>query len=273
MGKLATAKHVFRTQGAAGIMSALKDRYLNNCTGRQIDWCYGKLLELRGNVIEIDGCTFSLDSPVITTASKSKFMLNRYERPEREAVRRFVDPRLPVVEFGASIGVISCLTNRKLCDPNQHVVVEANPALVPLLLRNRDRNQCGFTVLPRVVAYGRAHAAFYANNDNFVISSAILREPGGAVNILEVQTIDLQSILEHYHFDRCTLVCDIEGGESDLFRYESDILRTRVATLILEMHEWFLGKDRVGELFKEIADLGFQTLSSDGDTYTFSKAL
>lgn len=268
---LATARRVFWTEGMVGVMSAAKDRYLNNWVGRRIDWCYGKLLELQGDVIEIEGCTFSLDSPAITTESKSKFMLDRYERPEREAVRRFVDPSLPVVEFGGAIGVIACLTNRKLSRPDRHVVVEANPALVRLLLSNRDRNQCSFTVLQRVVSYGRDRTSFYVDKDNFVIGSAVRRQGGDAESVLEVQTIDLRSILEQYQFDGCTLVCDIEGAESELIRYEADILRRSVAMLILEVHEWILGADRVGELFTEIGSLGFEKVASAGDTYTFRK--
>jgi FkbM family methyltransferase len=271
MGRVATAARVFRRHGAGGVMSALKDRYLDNWIGRRIEWCYGKALECRGNTIEIDGCIFSLDSPAITTESKSKFMFNQYERPEREAVRRFLDPALPVVEFGGSIGVISCLTNRRLVAPERHVVVEANAALVPLLLRNRDRNQCRFTVLPRMVAYGSARAPFYADSTNFVIGSAIPTEARGAVDTAEVQTIDLRSILDQHQFERCTLICDIEGGESDLVKYESDVLRKRVTTFILEVHEWAIGKDRVGELLKEIGNLGFEGVFSESDTYTFQR--
>ena len=272
MGRVATAARVLRMEGAAGIMSALKDRYLDNWIGRQIEWCYGKALECRGNIIEIDGCTFSLDSPAITTGSKSKFMFNRYERPEREAVRRFVDPTLPVVEFGGSIGVISCLTNRRLIAPERHVVVEANPALVPLLLSNRERNRCRFAVLPRIVAYGTDHASFYADSANFVIGSSIPTEGRSSANTTEVQTIDLRSILDEYQFDRCTLVCDIEGGESDLVRYESDVLRERVGTLILEVHELCIGRLRVDELLAEISKLGFEVVFSEAETYTFQRS-
>jgi FkbM family methyltransferase len=252
-------------------MSALKDRYLDNWIGRRIEWIYGKVVERRGNTVQVDGCIFSLDSPAITTASKSKFMFNQYERPEREAVRRFVDPAMPVVEFGGSIGVISCLTNRKLVAPERHVVVEANPALVPLLLRNRDRNRCRFTVLPRMIAYGAEQARFYAETGNFVIGSATPAASGRTIDVVTVPTIDLRSIVDEYQFDRCTLVCDIEGGESELFRHESEIVSERVATLILEVHEWSMGKERVGELLKGIADLGFRTVCFEADTYTFQK--
>jgi len=226
---------------------------------------------MRGNAVEIEGCSFSLASPAITTESKSKFMLNQYERPEREAVRRFVDPELPVVELGGSIGVVSCLTNRKLRNPERHVVVEANPGLVPLLLLNRDRNGCRFTVLPRLVAYGRDHAPFYASRGNFVIGSGTGMEGRPDVDVVGVDTVSLRSIVEENSFERCTLICDIEGGESDLFRYESDIVRDRVATLILEVHEWAMSKERVEEVLKGIEALGFRTVFSEADTYAFQK--
>ena len=271
MGRLVTATRVLRDQGVAGVLSALKDRYLDNWAGRSLDWCYGKALELKGDVVEIDGCTFSLESPAITTTSKSKFMFNRYERPERDAVRRFVDPGVPVVEFGGALGVIACVTNRKLSEPERHVVVEANPQLVPLLLRNRDRNRCRFTVLPRVIAYGWDRVPFYADRGNFVIGTAVRAEGSEPRSAVEVETTNLRSIVEEYRFDSCTLVCDIEGGEEELIRYEADILSQSVMTLILEVHEWILGEKRVGELLRQIAKLGFKTVGSDGDTYTFRK--
>jgi len=269
MGRISTAKQVFRTKGAAGVLSVVSQQYLGDWLGRQVSWCYGKMIELRGNIVRIDGCTFSLDSPVITTESKSKFLFGQYERPEREALRRFLDPDLPVVEFGGSIGVVSCLTNRKLLDPKRHVVVEASPALVPLLKTNRDQNHCDFDVLACMVGYGSERGTFYLNKSNFVASSAVAGEVNNGNEVLEVPTIDLRSILDQYQFARCTLICDIEGGESDLLRYEHETIRERVATLILEVHPWSLGEERVAEMFREIKELGFQMLYSEADTYAF----
>ena len=272
MGRLDTARRVLRNQGVEGVASALKDRYLNNWAGRQLDKCYGMLVEMRGDIVKVDGCTFSLQSPAITRESKSKFMLNRYERPEREAVRQFLDPERPVVEFGGAIGVVSCLVNRRLRRPTEHVVVEANPDLVPLLLRNRELNRCSFRVLPRLVAYGRDQGTFYCNKGNFVIGSGVGGRADDAVAMVEVETVTLGAVLEQYQFDACTLICDIEGGESDLLRYEREVLGSRVSTLILEVHEWILGQGRVRELLAEISSLGFRRVASEGETYTFSKS-
>jgi len=270
MGKITTAKRVLHDDGVVGIIRAFKEQYLDQVIGDQINWCYGRLLEHRGNVVKIDGCTFSLDSPAITTKSKSKFMFGQYEKPEREAVMRFLDPSLPVVEFGGSIGVVSCLTNRRLEHPESHVVVEANPALVSLLIRNRDLNNCKFVVLPKMIGYGGDVSTFFANSDNFVIGTGISTK-SESLQRIEVTTINLCSIVNEYGFQRCTLICDIEGGESDLLKYEADVLKYRVQTLILEVHEWSLGEKRVGEIFTELRNLGFNEMLAQLDTYVFQK--
>lgn len=273
MGKLTTAKSVLRSQGVAGVLSLLKKRYLDNWGGRQIDRGYGKIIELRGNIVNIEGCKFSLESPAITTSKKGAFIFNQYEWPEREAIRRFLDPALPVVEFGGSVGVVSCLTNRRLLNPQRHVVVEAYPALVSLLRKNRDLNQCRFEILPGMVAYGSEEASFYPDPTNFVASRAIQTNPDAGRDVLKVPTVNLQAILNQYGFDQCTLICDIEGGEADLLRYEAETLRDRVGTLILEVHEWSLGKEGVAKLFQDIQRLGFHEAYSESDTYTFQKKL
>src|SRR5689334_24218000 len=195
MGKLATAKRVLQNDGLFGVIWALKQQYLDRLIGDEINWCYGKLVEQRGNVVEIDGCKFSLDSSAITTRSKSKFMFGQYEKPEREAVGRFLNPSLPVVEFGGSIGVVSCLTNRKLENPEAHVVVEANPALVPLLIRNRDLNGCKFVVLEKMIGYGGEVGTFFADDDNFVIGTSV-SDDSSSVQRIQVSTTNLRSIIK-----------------------------------------------------------------------------
>ena len=122
--------------------------YLNN------PWILGRLVELRGNRGLVDGLTFSLDSPAIKTRYKSGFFRGDYEAPECALLQQAVDPNLGVVEFGASIGVMACLTNRKLNDRKRHVVVEANALLIPVLENNREINNCGFQIINKAVAYG-----------------------------------------------------------------------------------------------------------------------
>ncbi len=74
------------------------------------------------------------------TPTRELLLSGQYESPERRACRRYIRADLPVVEFGACLGVVACSVNRRLKDPRNHVVVEANPHLLPILAENRDRN-------------------------------------------------------------------------------------------------------------------------------------
>jgi FkbM family methyltransferase len=266
------------TRGPLGVISAVKYKLLNEVFSKHYNWYLGKLIEVRGNVVRIDGCSFSVESPVISTRFKSEFLFDNYERPERQAVKRFLDPALPIVEFGGSIGVVSCIANSKLSDPSRHVVIEANPVLIPLLEANRDRNRCKFTILPRVVAYGGQQAVFHSNSTNFVGSTALTHHAndtivGDVLEEVEVQTITLQSVLDQYGFDQCTLICDIEGGEAELIEYESDLIRRKVKTIIIEVHKYFLGDEGVIKMLDRLEALGFRDVYHESETYVFQRSV
>jgi FkbM family methyltransferase len=226
----------------------------------------------------VDGCTFSVDSPVISSTLKRQLGRGSYEASEREALRRFLDPALPVVELGGSIGVVSCLTNRRLRQRRSHVVVEANPDVLPLLQENRRRNDCQFTILPRVLAYGGEHVAFFCNRTNFTGSSAAesalhpSTTTGDSLNTVQVAATTLEKILDDHSFARCTLICDIEGSEGELLRHESHVIRDRVELLIVELHEWYFGTDGVDTMRAQIEDLGLRTVWRDAETFVFRNA-
>jgi len=278
MGKFSTAKRVLQTQGVAGLFSAFKQKLEGSL---QVfdpwdNWFCGKFVELRGNVVHIEGCSFNVNNPIISTRLKSRFLFNNYETPEREAIQLFLDPSLPVVELGGSVGVLACLTNRKLTNPNQHVVVEANTVLIPLLQENRDRNKCSFTIEPYAYAYDHEYVVFHSNATDFLGSSTLTyraAEPAvdTIVKDVVVKTINLQTILDQHGFSRCTLICDIEGGEAELLKNESVLIRDKVSLFVLELHEQFLGKETTTRLLAQIKDLGFESVYKNMNTFVFQK--
>jgi FkbM family methyltransferase len=271
-GKLRTLRRAWEGDGATGLArvvaarleeanapaSRFADRWLR---GHDNAWL-GRWVELRGDRVKIEGCTFRVDAPAISTAAKGAFALGSYERPERLAIRRFLDPALPVVELGAAVGVVSCLTNRRLRDPSRHVVVEANPDLIPVLQANRDLNGCGFEILHRALAYGGETAAFYPYR-NFLGSSVEV----ATARRVEVPATGLRLILDDRGFDRCTLICDIEGGERALVRNEGEVLAARVQTLILEVHPHLLGNEGVRRLLADLGTHGFRVVHRRRDTF------
>src|SRR5262249_41360247 len=116
-------------------------------------WRQGEPWEWRkSGYARLDGCRIGLDHPN-TLFLRDLLLTGIFERPERTAIRKFLNPSLPVVELGACIGVVACTTNRLLRNPARHVVVEANPDLTPVLEENRRWNGCAFSILQKAIGY------------------------------------------------------------------------------------------------------------------------
>ena len=109
--------------------------------------------------VNLDGCTFDLKR-IPNTPMKLALLRGEYEGFERRAVRNCVDPEQPVVELGGCIGVVACITNKILKNPESHIVVEANPDVVPLLEESRSCNQCKFEIIKAAITYGKNYATF-----------------------------------------------------------------------------------------------------------------
>lgn len=214
--------------------------------------------------MSIDGCTFSLDSRVIGTGFKSRLLLGEHETGERAAIASELDPSIPVIELGGCIGVVASLTNRRLLRPDRHVVVEAHPDLLALLRRNRDRNGAGFEIVHAAVAYG-CEAVEFCESGNF-LAGRLSRHTGRRFT---VPAVTLSSLLDRFGFERCTLICDIEGAEASLIEQDHPALASRVATLIIEWHPYVTGIDGVAALRRQIATAGFVPVRDAGAVSTY----
>jgi FkbM family methyltransferase len=226
----------------------------------------GKLIGRPSPVARLDGCRFWLDAPEMSGNLRYLLLSGKHEKPERLLVRRFVDPALPLIELGGSIGVVSCIANRRMRDPRLHVVVEANPSLIPLLLRNRDANRCQFSVLNRAIGYGGERLRFHVN-PNVLASGAY----GDSDTTIDVETTTLSSILNEYGFERCNVVCDIEGAEADLVGREAPTLSSCVDTFIVEVHERLIGTLQTQVMLRSLADAGFEIVGREWDSIALRK--
>ncbi len=277
--KVETAKRVFQTQGVKGIASVLLEDKLynqrikfkikfNKWFEKKKRWWAGKIVEIRGNTVLIDGCQFNLNSPMISTAIKSHFYFHDYEIEERNALKHFFNPELPVIELGGAIGVIACLTNKSLIHPEKHVVVEANPEILSLLKDNRDRNNCQFTILHGAVAYGTNEVTFNLNEDFWASSAQYSSNRTGTV---KVQTINLKQIADKFNFDKFTLICDIEGAEVDMVKFDEEVLRDQVETLMLEVHEHVHGEEPIKNMLLNLEKMNFKSAFEKSGVHVLQK--
>jgi FkbM family methyltransferase len=141
------------------------------------------------------------------------------------------------VECGGGLGIVACLANRRLQQPTQHLVVEANPALLPVLSRHAELKGCRFEVVQAAIGYERPTTEFFVCG-NRLPSSRERRTP----RPIKVSTVTLGSLLERY--ERANVICDIEGTEIELIEHEHAPW-SKVQTLILEVLEELVGAKRI----------------------------
>jgi FkbM family methyltransferase len=221
----------------------------------------GRWIEFLGNRVKIDGLTFNVDNPLIRREHKSTIYFGIYEEPERRFVRRFLRAESTVIELGGSIGVVSCMINQKLAEPRRHVVVEANPMLVPTLHRNRELNKCEFRVVNAAIAYGVTEVAFSSRGHFLMGSLASCDDPDAQ----RVPACTLQQLLGDLAETDMVLVSDIEGAEIALVEHDGDLIASRFGMIIMETHPGVVGEAVNGAMLGSLANRGFSLAARDRD--------
>jgi FkbM family methyltransferase len=225
-------------------------------------------IQIRGasRIVELDHCRFAL-AELPNTSMKLELLSGKYEKPEREAVLHYLQPHWSVIELGGCIGVVSCITNKLLENPANHLVLEVNPLVLPFLKSNRDANGCAFQIMDKALAYGSETVTFQPLSDFWGNS---LYHAGGQAPVT-VKTTTLANLLQERPFDNFALICDIEGQEYELISREAETIR-KAELIVLEVHPHILGNEKVEFLLSTLKDLGFGILSHSKNVISFRKS-
>jgi FkbM family methyltransferase len=211
----------------------------------------GALFDLKGGRFHTDGCAFEIPKDPATRPLRWRFLLHRYESRELNMVRRFIQPDDAVIELGGCLGVVSCVTNKRLRDATRHLVVEANPQAVAALQRNRDLNQAGFTI-ENCAVESETQASFNVNPSN--ITGGNLNHPTGTASPVALKIpVKTLARLHREHGPFNVLICDIEGSELAVFEQAADLFSS-YRLVIVELHDWLIGGDRGVRRCQEILE-------------------
>jgi FkbM family methyltransferase len=230
-------------------------------------WYVGRILKALKWNIRIDGRSFFFP-PAWNPFLSGLAWLGVYETAERYAIARFLPRSIPVVELGGSAGIVACVTNRLLTDPSRHAVVEANPQMIPILERNRDRNGCRFVTLHAALAYGGESIEFGVSDDFLASSLAAAAN----TNRVSVPAVSLAKIMTDAGYERCSVVCDIEGAEVALLKNEGALFERAVEAFLLEVHPAIVGAETVAWLHTQLGLLGFAPVWSCGDVWFYESS-
>jgi FkbM family methyltransferase len=197
--------------------------------GYRHNYAAGLLFDLFEGTYSVRGCEIDVPDELTDRPFRSRFFFDVYEEVEVDFVSRYVRPDDAVLEIGGCLGVVSCVTNRQLDDPTQHVVVEANPELIPWLTRNRDRNGCQFQVKHALVS-DDSDGTFFLHP--MVVGGSATRPTEREIQVPVVSLVDLFDAADP-PFTGCIL--DAEGGERELITQNPDLFR-HLRFVIVEFH-------------------------------------
>ena len=163
---------------------------------------------------KVDGLEFIIPFELTNFKFRGRFVFDTYEKHERTYLKPYLNRDATVLELGACIGVVSCLTNQLLENRTNHVVVEANPILIEWLEKNKNHNASKFGIENCMVA-NQKEVDFYIHP--LIVGGSSVRTTDKKVKI-PGKTI--QEIEHQYQLQFDTLIMDIEGGELEILRNE-----------------------------------------------------
>jgi FkbM family methyltransferase len=220
----------------------------------------GLLFDLTGGVYKTDSCRFVAPKEMSNIGWRGAcFWRDRYEAEERSLIKQFLKPEDTVIELGACLGVVSCVTNRLLKDRSRHLVVEANPYLIHWLQRNRQLNQAGFLV--EHCAVGTPPETTFYIHPTAVVDGSCQHQSDNAVRL---PCRSLRELHERYG-PFSALIMDIEGGEADVLEMSQDLIKSyRLA--VIELHSAIIGEDKIARCKQILSNAGLQFAGRAGIT-------
>jgi len=212
---------------------------------------YGLIFDLKGGCFKADGCRFVIPRDITSVRYRSCFLKGDYEAEERELIRAFVRPQDTVLELGACLGIVSCVTNHILSDKTKHVVIEGNPFCIPAIHRNRELNRAGFLTENCAVS-NQSEVTFYLH-PVYVVGGTTQRKSSRAVRVPGRSLRELDARYGPF----TTLIIDIEGLEQEIFAVSTDVL-SRYRLVVVELHEWAIGAAGVDRCREILAAAGLK---------------
>lgn len=229
-------------------------------------YVHGLLFDLKGGLYRTEGMAFRIAPEQFPRSYRSRLYFDIYEAPERMLAHKWIEPNATVLELGGCVGVVSCVVNKMLAQPETHIVVEANPTLIDLLQENRDANACSFQIENCIVSRD-AEADFFISS----IMTANRKDSGRGTRV-KVGTKTLEGLESQYDVKFDTIILDIEGGERDFFCENAGNL-AEIDLVILELHRRILSSDQVALCTSILESAGLRQVDGDAETEVWSRHL
>ncbi|MPZ18558.1 MAG: FkbM family methyltransferase [Luteitalea sp.] len=191
------------------------------------------------------GVRLAVDRDLLSPAIVDSLYRGGYEAAEVDIIRSTVTPDDRVLEVGGGIGFTGIIAAHIVQRPDDVLIVEPNPQLIPLMERNFRLNGVCPTVRNAVLGQdGRTEVPFFIHRDFWASSLTAFK----GARETTVPQLDVRTIVKA--FRPTYLIVDIEGGEVDLF---DKLALDGVEKICLEVHPGRTGRAAVDDLFAGLA--------------------
>ena len=263
-GKISKMRQIYRENGIVGTLKAVAAYIrwlLEFVIFARVTNAY---IRLQGGVVEADGLIFDVWNGPIQRETRHRILRGTYEESEVSLIKSYVNADTDVIELGGGIGYVSCHLNRQIEPNRNHVVVEANEDLLPVLQRNKEQNECSYYIVHAAYAPGKNFVAF---NTSATFESGNVSESD---NGQTVPTTSIGELADEIGTEEYTLVADIEGSERQFIENELAELQQRCEMMIFE---WHYSTDELKEFLETLSESGFEPQEQRGNVVVLQRIM
>lgn len=173
-----------------------------------------------------------------------------YEQHEAKLLVQFITSDDRVLELGAGIGYMGTLAMSR-CNPLSYTAYEANPALLPFIYRNMERNGVRFEPRNALLANEEGMRDFYVTPAFW--ASSLIPPDAEPYETVTVPAVDKNVVMEE--LKPTVLVVDIEGGEAEFF---DGLNLGSVTKIMMEIHPAVLDDATLSGLYRLLLNEEFR---------------
>lgn len=215
----------------------------------------------------LNGIKIPFNENIISSKIKAAIEKGTYENEEYSQLKKLVQPGEKILEIGAGLGYISTFI-RKTFDVDSIMCYEANPNLIPFIENVHKLNNAeNITVINKILTNSLSDHQFkFYLRENFW-GSSLEAIPAQYVEVIDIGSSYFPEVIAK--FKPSLIICDIEGGEYELFKNSN---LEGVEKIMLEIHQAVLGRNKIRELFNFMSARFFHydQHHSSGSVVTFS---
>lgn len=231
----------------------------NDDSGGQESW---ELVELPTDC----GFTFCMPKGLVPSQQREIENTGKYEPPTTEAIKRFVDPGMVVLECGSNCGFHTLNLAAAVSPAGRVYTYEANPELISVIEKNVTVN--GFAAIVEVYNQG-------VWRENTTLPFPVRKQSLGGAGLkkktsnpikrwkskrkvkyyIDLEVRSLNSLCQDRGID--FLRMDVEGAEFEAIMGSLDLLRESDITIILEWIPKNTSRKRTLALYDTLRSLGY----------------